>query len=370
MTMRDLKVFGSPGLYVQGPGAIQELGQLIAGIGERALLVSDEMVCNLLVPKVEPVLAAAGVEFAWVGFTGDVTPANVERMTDEKRDFAPDVVIAAGGGKGMDAGKAVCRAFGARLVSLPTAASNDGPTSRNFVFYDDNHKLLSVEKLVRNPDLVLVDTSIIINAPPALLVSGIGDALVKRFEAAQCVAANGPNMFGGRATLTSPFLAEMCDRVLRENSVAALAAVRTRTPDESFEKIIEACFLLSGLGFEGSGLSIAHAMTRGLSAVPQTAAALHGYQVAYALLVQFVLERRGDDFMREQFAFYRQVGLPISLGDLGLTSASPQDLETIATLTHRAPHTSNFERELIPDDLVEAMKRLEAISADYPACAA
>jgi len=357
--MRNLKVFGSPGLYVQGPGALLELGTLIAPIGKRALLVSDTMVVDMLAPRLTPVMEQAGIAFLAVSFTGDVTPANVTRMSEEARAFAPDVVIAAGGGKGVDAGKAVGRELGARQVSLPTAASNDGPTSRNFVFYDEHHKLLSVEKLVRNPDLVLVDTDLIAQAPAALLVSGIGDALVKRFEAAQCIGADGPNMYGARATLAAEALAVRCDEVLRRHAVGALAAARAKKPDAAFEQVIEACFLLAGLGFEGCGLSIAHAMTRGLSAVPQTAAALHGCLVAYALLVQFSLEGRDDAFMAEQISFYRSVGLPTSLRDLGLSDPTAEELHTIADLTHRAPHTRNFQRVLSVEDLLVAMRQVE-----------
>lgn len=367
MNIRDFKAFGAPSFYVQGPGALSTLGPLVATVGTRALLVSDRQMSATLAPRIAPLLAAEGIAFAATGFEGDVTHANVDHMVQEGAALAPDVVIAAGGGKGMDAGKAVCRALGARLVSLPTAASNDGPTSRNFVFYDENHKLLSVEKLARNPDVVVVDTNLIIKAPAALLVSGIGDALVKRFEAEQVVGVDGPNMFGGRATLASLSLARHCHEVLRADAVDALAAVRAGCPDAAFERVIEACFLLAGLGFEGSGLSIAHAMTRGLSAIPSTASALHGYQVAYALLVQFMLERRSSAFMAEQFAFHRTVGLPISLRDFGLTSACSADLELVAQLSHRAPHTRNFERVLLPADFVQAMQDLEAATVGIAA---
>ncbi len=368
--MRDLKVFGAPNLYVQGPGAVAQLGALMKGMGTRVLLISDSHVVALLLPLLKAPLEAEGYAFSSRGFVGEVTPARIEKMASDVRTFAPDIVLAAGGGKGMDMGKAVSRALGARLVSLPTAASNDGPTSRIFVLYDEDHRLLGPERLARNPELVVVDTALIARAPVPLLVSGIGDALVKRFEASQCVGADGPNMFGARATLAAPALAELCDRVLRDNAVAALAAARAKTPDAAFEKVIEACFLLAGLGFEGSGLSIAHAMTRGLSAVPQTASAFHGCQVAYALLVQFLLELRTKEFMDEQFGFYRKVGLPICLKDFGLMEPTADDLHTIAELTHKAPHTANFERALAPDDLVAAMERLEALSARAPARAA
>ncbi|HET8791959.1 MAG TPA: iron-containing alcohol dehydrogenase, partial [Modicisalibacter sp.] len=226
-------------------------------------------------------------------------------------------------------------------------------------YYDDHHRLLHAERVPRNPDAVIVDTEILAGAPRQLLVSGIGDALVKRYEAAQCAGAGGPNMFGGRATIAAISLANVCEQVLREHAIDALSVAGSGKPDEAFEKVIEACILLAGLGFEGSGLSIAHAMTRGLSALPATAGALHGCQVAYALMVQFILENRSAAFMAEQFAFHAAVGLPACLAELGLSEPSVDDLRAIATLTHKAPHTRNFERPLSEDDLVEAMLQLE-----------
>lgn len=354
-----MKILGAPSLYIQGPGAIERIGDIVVGLGVRALLVADPTVERMLAPRLAGLLANARVTFASVPLSGEVTPDNIARIAGE---HSADVVIAAGGGKGVDAGKAVSRALGARLVTLPTSASNDGPTSRIFILYDDDHKLLSAERMPRNPDAVIVDTQILAGAPRHLLVSGIGDALVKRYEAAQCVGAEGPNMFGGRATIAAVSLANVCEQVLREHAVDALAVAGSGQSDEAFEKVIEACILLAGMGFEGSGLSIAHAMTRGLSALPATAKALHGRQVAYALMIQFVLEGRSAAFMAEQFAFYAAVGLPASLAELGLPEPSADDLRTIATLTHKAPHTRNFERSLSVNDLIEAMLQLERTS--------
>nr|WP_297457658.1 glycerol dehydrogenase [uncultured Halomonas sp.] len=353
-----LRILGAPSLYVQGPGAIGRVGDIVANLGTRALLIADPIVERMLSPRLAELLARVDVAFASAPLIGEVTPANIERLASE---HSADVVIAAGGGKGVDAGKAVSRALGARLVTLPTAASNDGPTSRIFIYYDDNHKLLRAERVLRNPDAVIVDTEILAAAPRQLLVSGIGDALVKRYEAAQCIGADGPNMFGGRATIAAVSLANVCEQVLREHAIDALSVAGSGKPDEAFEKVIEACILLAGLGFEGSGLSIAHAMTRGLSALPATAGALHGHQVAYALMVQFILENRSAAFMAEQFAFLAAVGLPASLAELGLSEPSTDDLRSIATLTHKAPHTRNFERALSEDDLVEAMLQLETM---------
>ena len=46
---------------------------------------------------------------------------------------------------------------------------------------------------------------------------------------------------------------------------------------------------MSGLGLENGGLALAHSLTRGVKD------ALHGFQVAWALLVQLAVEARRDD---------------------------------------------------------------------------
>ena len=54
----------------------------------------------------------------------------------------------------------------------------------------------------------------------------------------------------------------------------------------AFDAVVEANILMSGLGFENGGLGLAHAMTRGLVRTPVVDQCLHGFHVAYGLLVQ------------------------------------------------------------------------------------
>ncbi len=81
------------------------------------------------------------------------------------------------------------------MVIMPSAASNDAPTSRLVAIYEE-HVFKHSRVLARNPDLVLVDTSILAEAPRRLLVAGIGDALSKKFEVDCSVANSVPNTFG------------------------------------------------------------------------------------------------------------------------------------------------------------------------------
>ena len=99
-------------------------------------------------------------------------------------DVGAGVVIGLGGGKALDAGKAVSLRLGVPVVTVPTVASNDSPTSRAVAMYDDEHRMASVDQLPANPHAVVVDTALIAAAPAHFLRAGIGDAVAKTFEAA------------------------------------------------------------------------------------------------------------------------------------------------------------------------------------------
>ena len=94
---------------------------------------------------------------------------------------------------------------------------------------------------------------------------------------------------------------------------------------------MEAATLLSGLGFESAGLAAAHAIHNGLAAIPATHTRLHGEKVAFGTLVQLMLESHaaGDAAGRTAAVaearvcaeFFRRVGLPVTLADLGIAAA-------------------------------------------------
>lgn len=362
--MDGIRTFGAVHRYYQGPGAIGLLGQICKPLGKHPLLVCDALVYELIRDTASASCAKHGMTLQWVEASREVTRAAVNQLLDDIRNMSTDIdiVIAAGGGKGVDTGKAISHALGVRLVVVPTAASNDGPCSKAFVFYDDQHRMDAVEQLERNPDAVVADTRLLIQAPRALLVSGIGDALCKLYEGEQVRAAEGLNLYGGVSTIAALELARACDRVIRQDAEEGLSALLSGEPTPAFERLVEALILLSGLAFENSGLSIAHSMTRGLPLIPGVHSTLHGQHVAYGLLVQMLLEDRPLDFMHEQLAFHRRIGLATCLTDLGAEQTDDAAIHNVALGTMSSPHIGNFQTALDEHIIAKAMQQLEEMS--------
>jgi len=352
-----LKIFGAPGRYLQGPDAVERLGECAARFGDRAALVIDRHVLEILGGRLDDICGAHGVRLHTCAVEGDITPAAIERLCARALACPPALVIAAGGGKALDAGKAVARKAERPLLTVPTVASNDAPTSKNYVIYDDAHRLLAVEHMPFNPAMVIVDTALIAAAPADFFRAGLGDAISKKFEAEQCARRGGPNMYDGASTLTAQAIAEACLRTLLADGQAALAAAGTGHPTPAFERAVEAMILMSGLGFESGGLSIAHALTRGLPCIDGLAMAPHGLQVAVGLLVQLQLEQRDDGMRDTLLDWYGRVGLPASLRELGAASIDAAQVRQAARLTLKARHAANFHRPLTEKMLVDALLR-------------
>ena len=116
--------------------------------------------------------------------------------------------------------------------------------------YDDDGAFFEYRFYGRNPDVVLVDTAIIAQAPVRFLVAGIGDGLSTFFEADASSTTRKPTMAGGPPLLAATTLARLCYDTLLADGLAARHAAERGVVTPALDRVIEANTLLSGLGFK------------------------------------------------------------------------------------------------------------------------
>ena len=356
-------MFAGPLRYVQGPGALDLLGEVLAPYGDQPLIVTDAYVHGLLGDRLTVILARSGMSPVFRELAGEITAGAADEITASVREIGPRVVVGVGGGKSLDAAKAVSLRLELPVVTVPSVASNDSPTSAAIAMYDDDHRLVSVDRLPANPHAVVVDTDLVAAAPVAFLRAGIGDAVAKKFEAAACRAGSGVTALGTRPLQIGSAIADACYDVLREHAAAGLAACERNRVDESLEAVVEAVLLLSGLGFENGGLSLAHSLTRGLMQARGARDAMHGQQVAWATLVQRMVEQAPANEVSDLRSFLIEVGLPTELDGLGMPSPTVEEIRDIARITMTAPHLANLSVPLTADLLVDAVLAVERLGA-------
>jgi glycerol dehydrogenase len=364
MAAPALRIFGSPRRYVQGPGALDQLGVSARPYGANPVLVGDAHVMTMLGDKLRSLCKAEGLDPLCLTLEGEITRAAIAGLEDQLGDRKASLVIGVGGGKSLDAAKALAVRIKKPVFTVPTIASNDSPTSAAIAMYDDNHVMIAVDRMEANPDLVLVDTVLIAQAPVTFLLAGIGDAISKKFEADGCLAGTGITPFGTRPLLTAIAIADCCYRTIRQHGAAAVADCKRKEVTPELEAVIEAAVLMSGLGFENGGLSLAHSLTRGIVKTRDAMNAIHGYQIAWALLVQWAAEERSDEELLDLMAFYREIGLPASLPELGMANPTDGEIDQMAEWTMVAPHLANLDRPVDPAMLAAAIRRVETLAGE------
>ncbi|MGB9863850.1 MAG: glycerol dehydrogenase [Candidatus Saccharicenans sp.] len=348
-----------PGRYVQGKDVRKRLGREMERFGRAGLVVCDPYIYEKYLDEFVPYFESAKVHVEKFG--GECCDEEIERLTKLVKENKAEVVVGIGGGKTLDTAKAVAHETKNPVVIVPTLASTDAPCSALSVIYTIHGEFKRYLFLPKNPDLVLVDTEIIARAPVRLLVAGMGDALATWFEAESCQKKHAANMTGDVGSMTAYALARLCYDTLLNYGKLALAANEKHVVTPALERVVEANTLLSGLGFESGGLAAAHAIHNGLTVLEQTHKYYHGEKVAIGVLASLFLTDKPAEVIDEVYNFCQEVGLPVTLEEIGLGKASDEELMKVAEAACQPQETIHNEPvPVTPYAVFAALKAADA----------
>lgn len=323
------KAFICPTKYVQGEDELLNLGYFVKTFGKKALLIAHKDDVARVQAKLDATAAQYKVEFVPANFTGECSRQEVARLQKLAKENKCACTIGLGGGKAIDTAK--CVAQGEALIICPTIAATDAPTSHSAVLYTPDGAFDDYAYFKQSPSVILIDTTVIANAPVRFLVSGMGDALSTYFEARAnvqsfcdvnaglpCGANRAKGTLLARGTKAAFALATLCYETLLADGYKAKLACESNVVTPALENIIETNILLSGLGFESGGLAAAHAIHDGLTVLEETHKYYHGEKVAFGTICQLVLENAPDEEINTVINFCLELGLPVCLEDIGV----------------------------------------------------
>ncbi len=343
-----------PGKYIQGEGVLDQLPYWIGVFGKKGLILATRSAKEKI-----PIPCADDLKTASISvelFSGECCETELTRLAGIIIRERVDVLVGMGGGKAIDTAKIAADRAGIPVIIVPTIASTDAPCSGCAVLYTDQGAFDSVHYQKMNPQIVLTDTKVIAGAPARFLISGMGDALATWFEARSCDRTQSPNECGGLSTLAGLNLARLCYDTLLTYGAAAKDAAKQHIVTPALGHIIECNILLSGLGFESSGLAAAHAIHNGLTALPETHSFYHGEKVAFGVLTGLVLTDASPEETDTVYTFCENIGLPTTLADIGLAGAETEKLMKAAQKACEPEQSIHHEAgKITPQKVLNAM---------------
>lgn len=359
----------SPRKYIQGRNVLSELGTYLKLLGSKPLILWDDCVKGIVGETVLTSLRNAGMDYVEVMFRGQSTHDERARVGNIAREQGADISVGIGGGKILDIGKAVAVDVGIKMVTCPTIASNDSPTSAASVWYDDEGNFVGFDCWPFNPDIVMVDSQVVARGPVRAFVAGMGDALSTWIEAEAAYKGRAANIAGGQPTMAAMALARLCYTTLMEHGLTAKRDLEHKALTPAVEKVIEANVLLSGLGFESGGLATAHMVGNLLSNVPECKQFMHGEKVGFGIVTQLCLDDEMDvDEKTAIIDFEIALGLPVTFADINLEGVTRERLQEIGNLcAGEGSLCHNHPFKVTADDIVDAMISADALGRERKA---
>ncbi|MGD1857170.1 MAG: iron-containing alcohol dehydrogenase [Leptolyngbyaceae cyanobacterium] len=362
----DISTYNFPTKIRFGPGSRYELASELTALGiQRPLIVTDRDVVELSwFSTIEA--AIADIPFAtFSGVWGNPVVSQVTAGVSAYQQHSADGIVAVGGGAPMDVAKAIALMVnhpghlfdyedGAStrpidqpipgIVAIPTTAGTGSEVGRSAVISDDE---THAKKIVFDPQLlpkvVLADPELLLGLPAKITAATGMDALTHLIEA---FLAKGTNPLCDGIALEGIYLVS---QHLRDSMMFAQQQAAGETIDQPAHLQARAGMLnasmMGAIAFQ-KGLGVTHSCAHALSTVCDTHHGLaNGIMLPAAM--RFNLEAEPEKFLRmarivDPFARNGQalidwitelsvaIGIPTSLGALGISNAVVGELVSIA----------------------------------------
>jgi glycerol dehydrogenase len=234
------------------------------------------------------------------------------------------------------------------------------------VIYKEDGSLENYLFYGKNPDLVMVDSQVVANAPSRFLAAGFGDALSTWIEARAIKKAEQSTILQANQTLTSLAIAEKCEEIIFNYSRQAIQANEAKVVTPALEYVIEANILMSGLGFESGGTCAVHPIQNAFLVLGRGKNLMHGERVAFGILCQLMMEGVETEEFDRYLELLLELNLPTTLADQGLEDITADELRAVGE-TATAPWESihKLPAEVSAESVIDAILAVDRYVKAY-----
>lgn len=342
--------------YISGKGVLNQLPEYLEAF-EKIAVVTGEVSFQVFKDYYNNELT-----YPVFIYDGSASDEDSGRLATEMGQV--DVIVAIGGGRLLDTAKLTAELIGSELMMIPTLISNCAPYAPAIAVYThDDHQFKRFGIALKSSFLTLVDWQFLLATPHDYLIAGIGDTLAKWYE------IEGITRHLSEAEKTAPVrlgiaVAKEVLDILLADGQKALDALDAQEVTSAFGRIADTIIALSGGvgGFAGKygRIAGAHAIHNGLSLLPETHEVLHGYKVAYGVLVQ--LSYTGDFAEIEKLLpLFKGLKLPTTLADINVKALSREKLVRVADFAASEKESFSYiDPKITTESVCLAIEKLEA----------
>lgn len=382
--------------YTIGRYALREIKRITFGLGKKYLIMTDKHVSERVVsditdsflgktergiPSDNIVGRAAGLldsierpqsdyayaEFEFYEMQGKTCSCENAKAAAEKiKACGADVIVAVGGSKCLDLARAATHYVGAyarpAIVMCPTVVSSNACATGMSVMYDEQSRGMSdFWSLASMPECVIIDTDIIVNSPVPLFVSAIGDQISSSMEALHTLKSTGEYNICDRLCIAHH--RDVLD-VLEKYSRPAVKAMKTREVTHEFEWVCHAVTRYTGPELAVGTAYLSHILDEALAGLPELSGWMHGDIVGYGTLPDMVAAGEEADMYR-WVDMYREIGIPVTLKQLGLGSYRYKDILALCRRSENGVMATRAMHRWDPREMAAAVITADELVNSY-----
>ncbi|SDC29020.1 1,3-propanediol dehydrogenase [Melghirimyces thermohalophilus] len=299
--MKGTAIFRVPSEVLYGRDAFTQVGEKVAALGRKALVISDPVMERIgYVDRCRQFLQQAGRPHgSYLGVDSEPTDRHVAEALEQFQREQCDVIVSLGGGSCIDTGKAVAilaanggdisQYVGGKkvvqqpsvpLIAIPTTAGTGSEvTDVTVITQTATDVKLMVKHPALTPAVAIVDPVLTVSSPPHVTASTGVDALCHAVEAYISRRAH---------PLTDSHARSAIDRIYRY-----LRRAYKDGKDLEAREQMSLAAMEAGIAFSNASVCLVHGMSRPIGAVFHVP---HG--VSNAMLLPAVLEFKNEAYRR------------------------------------------------------------------------
>ncbi|MGN0152910.1 MAG: iron-containing alcohol dehydrogenase [Lachnospiraceae bacterium] len=266
--MNDFQ-FYMPTQVVYEKGALSKVGEYAAGLGKKALVLTDEPMMKTGLPKIVlDSLDKAGLSYlVWTDIVPNPRDVDIEKGAAYAEENGIDYLIAIGGGSSIDTAKAVGAILTnggkcadlindnltkpiAPLVAIPTTCGTGSEVTHESIV--NNTTTLEKDCIYgkyNSVSVAILDPVVLEKLPSSIMASTGLDALTHAVEAYVCKAAN-------------PLTDALAIRAIEMIGNSLVEAVETHKPEALEDMLVASC--MAGAAFGNSDVASVHSIAEAL----------------------------------------------------------------------------------------------------------